>query len=316
MKTAPLVGVVAGLFLWCGCVHWPARCDRSVPPPAPAGLLEHFAAVDWKQLVARETQAEPHGAYRIRQIELSLAAAPADTNAAIRLEVFQPNRDRSPVILLLPVSGGDYTIERIFARHFVQRGFAVVIAQRRKIPHETKLEAIDPWLTQTVRDNRSALDWIETRPELDAGRIGLFGISMGGIRGVLLAAVDHRIRAAALGLNGGDVPYILAHSTEPGITRRREEFLRANPMTPEEVQRILREHIVGEPNTLAPYVDCQNLLLVLARYDTVVPFRKGLELREHLGRPETLLLPTGHYTAVLTIPWIEAKSVRFFRKHL
>ena len=27
---------------------------------------------------------------------------------------------------------------------------------------------------------RGVIDWIETRPDLDAGRIGIFGVSMGG----------------------------------------------------------------------------------------------------------------------------------------
>jgi hypothetical protein len=33
-----------------------------------------------------------------------------------------------------------------------------------------------------------------------------------------------------------------------------------------------------------------------------------------MGRPETLLLPTGHYTAALMIPYIRDQSLRFFQK--
>ncbi|MEX0677921.1 MAG: alpha/beta fold hydrolase [Pirellulales bacterium] len=49
---------------------------------------------------------------------------------------------------------------------------------------------------QTTRDYRRAIDYLETRPEIDKARMGLVGYSMGGTQTFLLAGVEPRIKAA------------------------------------------------------------------------------------------------------------------------
>jgi 2,6-dihydroxypseudooxynicotine hydrolase len=63
----------------------------------------------------------------------------------------------------------------------------------------------------------AVLDWIEGRDDLDAGRIGLWGVSMGGYYAPRAAAHDRRIRAC-VALTG---PFDLAGIWDelPGLTR-------------------------------------------------------------------------------------------------
>lgn len=49
---------------------------------------------------------------------------------------------------------------------------------------------------QTVVDYRRVLDYLQTRPEIDADRMGVLGYSMGGTQAILLTAVEPRIQAA------------------------------------------------------------------------------------------------------------------------
>lgn len=50
-------------------------------------------------------------------------------------------------------------------------------------------------LTQSVVDYRRAIDYLSTRSDIDASRIGLLGYSMGGHMAFILGAVEERIKA-------------------------------------------------------------------------------------------------------------------------
>lgn len=58
-------------------------------------------------------------------------------------------------------------------------------------------------VTQSVFDLRRALDFIESREDLDHNRVGYFGISLGGMIGTILSGVDDRIKAPVIALAGG-----------------------------------------------------------------------------------------------------------------
>ena len=49
---------------------------------------------------------------------------------------------------------------------------------------------------QTTRDYRRAIDYLETRPEVDSQKIGVFGYSMGGAQTFLLTGADPRIQVS------------------------------------------------------------------------------------------------------------------------
>lgn len=49
---------------------------------------------------------------------------------------------------------------------------------------------------QTTRDYRRAIDYLESRPDIDATRIGMLGYSMGGTQTYLLTGTEPRIRVA------------------------------------------------------------------------------------------------------------------------
>jgi hypothetical protein len=218
---------------------------------------------------------------------------------------------------VLPIIGGGYPLEKIFCAYFARQGMAAVLVRRDHLKRTIgRLEEVDDILRQAAVDARQTIDWVETRPELDASRIGVFGISMGGIRAAFLTPLDSRIRAAAIGLAGGDIPYIVTHSTETGLTRRRRSYVDRNKLSEQEFKRELQKVIQCDPLTVAPALDPGKVLLVVSLIDTAVPSSKQLELRRAMGRPETVFLPTGHYTAFLFVPYIKSACLRFFKEKL
>src|SRR3982750_3208930 len=54
-------------------------------------------------------------------------------------------------------------------------------------------QEIDPW--QQVRDYRHAITWAQTRSEVDADRIGVWGSSYSGGHVLVLGAIDKRVKA-------------------------------------------------------------------------------------------------------------------------
>ena len=56
--------------------------------------------------------------------------------------------------------------------------------------------------TGTVVDWRRGIDYLESRPDIDATRLGLLGSSMGTMYGAVLAAVEERIDAAVFVVGG------------------------------------------------------------------------------------------------------------------
>jgi hypothetical protein len=88
----------------------------------------------------------------------------------------------------------EHGLER-FARAFAEAGFVVLVHDHRSfgssdgaIRHD-----IDPW--RQIADWRRAISLLESLPEVDADRIGVWGTSYAGGHVFILAATDRRIRA-------------------------------------------------------------------------------------------------------------------------
>jgi dienelactone hydrolase len=312
----PLLAIAAVAVAGCASVQPLAEKSRA-PLPMPASIADRFC-YDADPIAYSIDLNHEKRAYRVYDVVLQPGIDASEDHSPITLEFYSPDgAARAPVILVLPILNGQKHLVRPFATHFAKHGFAAVIVdtlQRRTLLEDliTPQAAIE----QTVMRHRRVLDWIESRPDLDAGRIGVFGASLGGLNALYLAALDARVRAVVPALVAGDLPYVLTHSNERRIAEAVASAKATLSMTSEELQAYLSKELETDLLTLAPHVDPSQVLMVIAKRDKAVPYAKQAELREALGSPAAIYLPTGHITTAAYIFYLRSRSRRFFAENL
>jgi len=76
--------------------------------------------------------------------------------------------------------------------------------ERRRGPEETGPNSWRDMLLAWPKDVGRALDYLETRPDIDSRRVGYYGLSLGAAFGPVVAAVEPRLRALVLVGDGLD----------------------------------------------------------------------------------------------------------------
>jgi dienelactone hydrolase len=306
-------------ILACGsCAPVGASRQYAGPQEVPAETLAYY---DYprRPIAAKVTLKTQKKRYDILQIEFP-STLNVFGNENIKIDYYVGKEreiyaSRRPAVLMLPISGGiDFSVES-FARLFVAHGINCALVHNRKVRIQgtQSAEEVEAYFRQTVLDNRQALDYLVTRADVDPNRLGCLGLSLGGIKTSLVAAVDTRIRCAVLGLAGGSMADITMHSKEHGIKEYVDELL-ALGVEPALIYGELKEKVRTDPLRLAPYLDARKTLLFIAGFDQVVPTWTGKQLRQAIGGPQTLYLLAGHYTSFLYLPLAQWESLGFVKK--
>jgi len=118
---------------------------------------------------------------------------------------------------------------------------------------------------QHVIDLRRGLDYLTTLTEVDPGRIGYWGVSMGGGVGVMLLAADTRVKAACLCLAG---------------SRSRRDWPAVDPA----IAEYAAAHL--DPAALASSIGYRAVLMLNGSHDETVPREDALRLFSALAGPK------------------------------
>jgi dienelactone hydrolase len=221
----------------------------------------------------------------------------------------------APCVLLLHGLGGRKEDVALLGVALARRGYASFAidaaghGERPKIDGKPVSDLTLPEFRlmagQTVVDLRRAVDFLQTRADIDGKRVGFLGVSLGGILGAVFAADEPRIKGAALWAAGGDWGKLIIRSQHQFAQRFRQKGV----VTEAEVDAVMKDvdpvNCVG-PNSSAP------LLFINGDKDTTVPTVCTDALYAVEKAPKKrIVLPGGHIPDLLammnaTLIWLDA----------
>ncbi len=229
------------IVLWLLAIgFWPGSMERGEvafrPGPAESSVPERFRL----EAAVFRYELEPVLAtsrYRVARLRFaSPIVTDVPENNTVHAEYFQPigPGPRRPAVIVLHILGADFPLSRYMAARLADRGVAALFV---KLPYygerrpatgapdarrflSADIERTVTAMRQGICDVRRAAAWLASRPDVDPDRLGVSGISLGGIVSSIVAAVDPTIREGAFLLAGGDLSSILWEMPEGKAFRR------------------------------------------------------------------------------------------------
>jgi 2,6-dihydroxypseudooxynicotine hydrolase len=185
-----------------------------------------------------------------------------------------------PVLIMAP--GLDSTKEEIHAYEepFLARGFTVLAIDG---PGQGEAEYDIPICGDYERAAKAVCDWIEKRKDLDAKRIAIWGVSLGGYYAPRAAAYEKRI-GACIALSG---PFEWEKIWDDLPELTRETFkVRSHSKTQAEAKEKTKALSMVEA---APKITCP-IFIVAGRQDRLVPASHAERLAKSVAGPVELLM--------------------------
>ena len=233
------------------------------------------------------------------------------------------NGEQRPAVICLHILNGNYELVRILCSSLAARGVPAIMFKlpyygERALPGGFRDLEKNPALfvgliPQAVADVRRTVDLLASRPEVDPDRIGIAGISLGGLIAARAAAEEPRLSRAAFILAGGDLPEIISTAHE---TRGLSSFIKSLPKAERaSIETAIKD---ADPLTHARKLHKRgtsgNILMINAASDEVIPPQCTKKLASEIGMAERVhwLDGLGHYTAIAELPSILRQTVSFF----
>ncbi len=253
------------------------------------------------------------GSYDVAAVRFpSPVVSPDPVNNTVHAEYFRPRgQQRRPAVIVLHILGADFALSRYLAARLAERGVAALFVklpyygERRPPERDDRLGGggskrflsadIDRSMgamRQGICDVRRASAWLAARPEIDPERLGVTGISLGGIVSAVAAAVDPSLNRGAFLLAGGDLAHILWDMPEGA--KYRALWIEAG-RTRADLKKLTDPF---DPLTYAPRLAGKDILMIAGRVDEVIPPACTVALWSAAGKPPIHWFDCGHYSAV------------------
>jgi len=247
--------------------------------------------------------------YAVKKLTFpSPIVTPDEANNTVHAEYFEPRGfpGKRPATVVLHILGSDFPLSRYYAARLADRGVAALFVklpyygERRPTdgPGPVPKKFLSDDIARTMRsmrqgvcDVRRAVRWLASRPEVDPDRLGVTGISLGGIVSSLVVSIDPEVRSGALLLAGGDLANVLWEMPETAPFRKAWAD---EGKTLADLKALTGPY---DPLTYAAGMKGKRVLMIDGAVDEVIPPASARALWEAGGRPPIIWYDCGHYSA-------------------
>ena len=271
--------------------------------------------------------------YRVYEIKYpSPVKTAVEQNNTVPADYYLPNGitpgdTRRPAVICLHILDGNDALTDLVCSVLALRGVPAIMFRlpyygERGLPGGPEVLAKDPKMfasaiAQAGQDLRRTIDVLASRPEIDADRIGVTGISLGGIIAATAAGGESRINRAAFFLAGGDLIKIIHHARE---TRPLSKMILALPQQ----ERIDIEGKIAEVDPLRFAAGLKDkarqgkVMMISAAEDEVIPRACSEKLAAAMEMSDRVvwIQGLGHYTSMAELPRVLKATAEFFAQDL
>jgi dienelactone hydrolase len=313
MRAAVSVAVVVCLLL-----SWPLHAGE---PEKEKGTITFKPVGDQKNVPERYRLDEHSFSYEL-EFKASLSATEVDVfklrfpsavetpekaNNTVHAEYYRPQGDGPfPGVVVLDILAGDGQVARMVSMFLAQNRIAALYVHmpyygpRREPGSKVRLLSPDykhsiEAMRQAVLDVRRAGAWLANRPDVDAKKLGIVGVSLGSFIGSLSAEMEPRFTRVAVVLGGGGLVDAYYDDPRGKSIRLLWEQLGGTKKT---LQDLLAP---VDPLTCAGNLKDRQVLILAAKNDEVVPPKMAEALWKATGEQAICWYDCGHYTALLYI---------------
>lgn len=248
----------------------------------------------------------------------SPVVTPHENNNTVHCELFLPKKDEPvPGVIVLHILGGDFNLSRLFCAALAEKGVAALFLKmpyygprqqpgvKRRMISPNPAETVEG-MTQAILDIRRATAFLAAQKEIDAKRLGIFGISLGGITGALATTAEPRLHNCCYLLAGGDLGKVALESKELDKIRKELKFTADDEAKFREVLDAI------DPVRYAASVKGKRILMLNAKSDEIIPKACTESLWVAFGKPEIVWYDGGHYSVARHLLDAMRRTTDFF----
>lgn len=229
--------------------------------------------------------------------------------SVLQAEYLRTKRNRNvPLIVIFPILGPwdpSKFLSSILIVHFNFKVDILILSQKRYIfwRNSDSINTQEDLIKELRKMNEKSLlrlralsfflDCLKEKGRCE--KIGIIGISYGGIEGTVFALKYKKIDCVIIINAGGDIGGIITESVEKEIKDNLKRIKEKIELTDEELKEIIRENLKDlDPLNLSMDIPTSKFLIVSSFGDRTVPYKYQKILWKHLNKPKRLLLPYGH----------------------